>query len=179
MTLPRHLRQYGTVTLVSGSADADVADGADLTAAIEVVSYPELRRNIIDLPLRYGDFPLAGRMASAETTLQVRSIYAGLMARIGSEQEWSIVEPLFSPRQPVASRSRDLTIAFTGFLIGHDLSDLNFRQDEIRTATLTYRILRYTESVENVAQPRRDYDWIAQTFHEDGVDIFTGAAVTP
>ena len=177
MTLPRHLRQYGQVTLVAGSNNADVPNGTDLTAAFEVITYPSLRRNIIDLPLRYADYPLFGRFENAEVTMQVRSIYAGILASIGSEQEWSIAEPLFSPRQTGAARSRDLTVAFTGAVVGHDLSDLNFRQDEIRTATITYRILQYTESIEGVAAAIMDYDWIAQTFHENGVDVFTGVAV--
>lgn len=181
MTLPRDLRRYADITLVSGSPlGSELANGSVITAGVDGVTYPDFRRNPIPIGLRYGNYVDRGRMQDAEMTLTLRSMYGAILASTGVVLGMTLEEHMFTPGRALAATGgaqnpRPWSVNMTGEVISVRPNDLNLNNDEIRTIPVILQIHTWTESYPGVATAIRDYDWPNQIFRHNGVNIFTGA----
>ena len=180
MTLPRDLRRYLDVTLVSGSADtAGLPNGTVITAGVDLISYPDIGRAEIPIGRKYSTWIDEGRYETARMTLTLRSVYAGILAARGNVLGFTLDEACFTPNKALAASGaaknpREWSVSCTGRVMRAQRADFNANQDQILQVPVPLVIITWVETFEGIATPWRDLDWENEIFKENGVNVFTG-----
>lgn len=183
MTLPRDLRRYLDVTLISGSPiPADLANGTVITAGVDLINYPDFGRAEIPIGRKYSTWIDEGRMETARLNITFRSAYASILASRGNVLGFTLTEDLFTPNKALAASGaaanpREWSVSCTARVLRRQRADFNANQDQILQIPCPMVVLTWQENYAGVSTPLCDYDWLNEIFAENGKNIFTGATV--
>ena len=171
MSTPESRRTFVDITLEEGSAvPAELADDRKITAQALQYTLPRVQRARVDVGAGgRAPYPTLGRLQPMSYSMQLVSVYAGLLAGIGNVYQFEIVENL--DPQPASGRAT-LTHEITATLQDSDFGTTNLGADEVRGITYNYLVTKYKQTKSGVTQPIYDIDLDAEIYRQNGVDMF-------
>ena len=171
MTTPAWTRRFPTVTLDSGSADADLANDTAFTADVRSYTLPTIELVMREHPVHGGrgvlEAPVAVR--TSDFQLVLTGVYAALLATIGTELDFALVEEAINiPDNTV----QNLTYEIIGLVKTVDPGQVTQGGTDIPAYTLGLSTRVYKLNKGGVTAALWDIDHKAGTYQRDGADIF-------
>ena len=166
---PKSYRRTAVVRLESGSAvPAELANNRIITAEVRDISYPTIAVAVTDVPGQIAAYPVPGRLQPMTLTVNMITVYAGMLATLGLPTTLEIVERLYNPG---AAGITQLVTDCTGILNSSNFGQLDLGSDDLRPVTFEYRLTKYKQVKTGVAEPIYDIDLDNEIAKQNGVNI--------